>query len=206
MRIHGRESAGFSSIAGVGLGRMTSGTDTTPGSDPQLPVPLHITRDACVGAVAAHLIRRIAFQCGAYVEDMRDGYLNSLNWKHTGATLTMVREWISINLAEIHRGGYRVFARWCTEPTDVLVDWVERGSGRRSALVATNAERLYGHPGLYEGIDHAVGLALTQGGGPVLAIDALPKAPRPGALPTLLDDARREAKNEALVFFWGGWS
>lgn len=176
----------------------------------RVDLPLVRTADACVGAVAAYLMRRIAFRAGAYAPGIQDRMFHDLSTARAGASLAVTQRWLEGNLGALHQQGYRLFVRWCAEPTELVTSWVNAGRGHRGALLATSLHRLHLDAPVRVAVDHAVGLIIERRGDDdrLVQVDAWP-GPGPGradGVPAELDAARREARYHALIFYWVGWS
>ena len=178
--------------------------------DMRVRVPVFHTVSACAGAVTACVLRRIAYHAGAYAPGIQEVLFHDLTTERAGHLVRGVQGWMDAHRDGFHRMGYRLYHRWCTDPTDKLAAWVRDGRGYRAATLATDYDIF--HPGNQNPVEHAVGLCIDRLPGgredELVMIDPWPGAGRPDTseIPENLDTARRTQKFVALMFYWVGWS
>jgi hypothetical protein len=180
--------------------------------DVRVRVPVFHTETACPGAVTAYVLRRIAYHAGAYAPGIQEVLFHDLITAKSGVYLGRVQGWMDAQRDAFHRMGYRLYHRWCAEPTEKLAAWVRDGRGYRGATLATEYRLIHPNDRAHHGIEHAVGLAMDRLPGrnddQLVMVDPWPGAGRPDTTAVLpaLDTARRDKKFNALMFYWVGWS
>ncbi|MBK9030173.1 MAG: hypothetical protein IPL61_02340 [Myxococcales bacterium] len=177
-----------------------------------MSIPVFHTQSSCAGAVAAYLMRRIAYRAGAYAPGIQEYVFFELS-NHTvsGGSIDAVQRWFGGRVGDLQELGYRLNARRVMEPTPTILDWVKEGRGFRGALIPTNFRKL--HPTEDDDPVHAVGVAIDRLD-PAADEELLMIDPWPGTngaldrskIPATLESAHRDFKFNAIIFYWAGWS
>lgn len=189
--------------------------------DVRFLVPVFHTSQACPGAVAAYMIRRIAYRAGAYAPGIQEAMFHELNTVGSGSTLDKVQRWHASRSGMLQHLGYRVQARRSAISTPHLLEWIAAGKGHRGALLSTSFKRLHPEPGM-AGEDapmdvpsHAVGVTVdrldekSEEG--LVMVDPWPGvigAPpdRTKVPEERLETAHRDRYFHAIAFYWVGWA
>jgi hypothetical protein len=191
--------------------------ETLQRADTRVAIPVFHTSNACCGAAAAYLLRRIAYQAGAYAPGIQEQLFHELHTSREGGTIEKVQRWFAGRVSNLHELGYRLQSRRVAMSTTALLEWVKSGRGYRGALLPTSFKKLHPAPGAAganDAVAHAVGLAIDRlepkGDDELLMIDPWPgvrgdasERARPSPA---LESAHRDHNFHALVFFWVGWS
>jgi hypothetical protein len=187
--------------------------------DVRFLVPIFHTVSACPGAVTAYVLRRIAYRAGAYAPGIQEIVFHELNTARDGGTIDSVQRWFGGRVSSLHELGYRLQYRRATTPASTLVDWVKAGRGHRGAMLLTNYRKLHPAPGTAgseAGDDefmHAIGLTIdrldSKSDEELVMIDPWPgtKGDRDRCkVSPALEQAHRDRGNQALLYYWVGWS
>jgi hypothetical protein len=181
--------------------------------DLRLMLPVPHSAEACAGAAAGFVMRKIAYRAGTYAPGIQEFLFHDLSTVSAGRSLASVSDWFGMFGSQLQAMGYRIQARRVMgEKTEAILGWVKEGKGYRGAVLETNYARM--HPAEAADITHAVGVTMDreQPNGPedLVMIDPWPGtmngARDRGPIPTQLELAHREKKYSALILYWSGWS
>jgi len=181
--------------------------------DLRVVLPLSHTPNACAGAAAGFVMRRIAFRAGAYAPGIQEFLFHQLATPSAGRSLEALSGWMHVHGNDLHAMGYRLQARRALgHRTDEILSWVKDGHGFRGAVLATEYRRL--HPTEPSDMPHAVGVTVdrvdAKKGDTLIMVDPWPGttngATDRGALSPNLESAHRAQKYAALILFWQGYS
>jgi hypothetical protein len=177
----------------------------------RVTIPVLETPTACAGAVAAYLLRRIAYRAGAYAPGIDDVIFEELHAGDAGGTLADVSCWFARRETVLHGLGYRVELRRANWPTRDVLAWLDAGRDCRAAVLATRYGALHPprtlRPAEGDSIAHAVGLVIERrdlaGSGEVVMIDPWPRNGDPrGRIHPALEAAHGQSDHLSLLFEW----
>lgn len=173
----------------------------------KLVIEIEPTREACAGAAAAYLIRKIAARAGSYAPGIEERMFSEL--ERRADNLNFVEGWFLNNQDMLAYLGYRFLVRRVAFRTEGIVNWVKAGDGFRGALLPTMGEVLHADQAL--GYHHAIALIQgSTGGGSSTKNGVVMVDPWPGSgvqpVPADLDNARRIPKWAGLLIYWSGHS